>query len=179
MKEDWFICYSSILRGKQSQPMCLHWFRCVCGTWCERGQPSSAKVFSHGYKVLHWSQAQHSFTSQDSEAKADSQARWWQLGQGLIFNSKTNSFEHMSMANNPNNFLVNESTYQWQHQRNGVKGGYVKHGIEPLHASMGWENQILERDDCLSTYINNQEKDVSIFSNRFWAKDFYPLFLFY
>lgn len=161
--------------------MCPQWFCCGCSTWYGRGLALSAEVFSHGYKVLqsqHWSQAQHSFTPHDSQAKSDSQARWWQLGQGIIFSCKTSNFEHVIVANNPKSFLFNESIYRWQHQRHGVKGGWVKPGTDPLQASIGWENQTWEREDCINTYINNRVKEVFIFSNRPWEKDFYPLFLF-
>lgn len=40
------------------------------------------------------------------------------------------------------------------------------------------KNQTLEREGCFNTYINNRVKEVFIFSNRLWAKDFYLLFLF-
>lgn len=159
---------------------CPHWFCCVCSTWCGGGLAISAEAFSHGYKVLqsrHWSQDQHSFTSHDSQAKSDSQARWWQLGQGIVFSCKTSNFEHVIVANNPNSFLFNESAYHWQHQRCGVQGGWVKPGTDLLQAPTGWENETLERGGCLNTYINNRVKEVCIFSNRLWAKDFYPLFL--
>jgi len=54
----------------------------------------------------------------------------------------------------------------------------VKPGTDLLWAPMGWENQTLEREDCLNAYINNRVKEVFIFSNRLLAKDSYPLFLF-
>lgn len=187
MKENCFICYSYLLKAKQSQPvrgrleiyvsplilLCLQYL-----VW-ERAGHQCRSVFS-------WLQSSAELALKSSptfihipwQAKSDSQARWWQLGQGIVFSCKTSNFEHVIVANNPNSFLFNESTYHWQHQRCGVKGGWVKPGTDLLRTPTGWENETLEREDCLNTYINNRVKEVFIFSNRLWAKDFYPLFLF-
>lgn len=72
----------------------------------------------------------------------------------------------MIVANNPNSFLFNESTYQRQHQNVVAREGGWKEGTNPLQAPMGWENQTLERDNHLNTHINNRVKEVFIFRNR-------------
>lgn len=45
------------------------------------------------------------------------------------------------------------------------EGGW-KEGTNPLQAPMGWENQTLERDNHLNTYINNRVKETFICRNR-------------
>lgn len=146
MKENYFICYSYLFKAKQSHPV-----------W-QAGNlrvPTDFAVFAVPGVRESWPSVQECFLMATKFCRActqvkpnihshpmtislnDSQARWWQLGQGLSFSFKTSNFEHMIVANNPNSFLFNESTYQWQHQRCGGKGVWVKGGYWPIAGPYG------------------------------------------
>lgn len=53
-----------------------------------------------------------------------------------------------------------------------ARDGGWREGTNPLWAPVGWENQTLERDNCLNTYINNRVKEAFIFRNRIEQRTF-------